>query len=242
MGMPLTLASSWVPQPTDRYMTVAVIPADCPVTVSHWPPARSTSSALAVGGAGLEPRRRPPNTPAAMISAAATARLALHQRRRRGAPPSGPARWRAAHVAARRSAAARPAASAPPWGGSSAASAMASSADTRASRAGSAGQPGELVPAVPAGGQVLVHQRALGRVDGAKHVDAERQPRLRAVHRPVELRCRPSDSVMAPVPVPEEPASAPSARSTYATSRFPPVFPGWPPPRRPSSLGSRSRR
>ena len=35
--MPLTFAASWVPQPIGRYITVAVMPCDCPVTVCHGP-------------------------------------------------------------------------------------------------------------------------------------------------------------------------------------------------------------
>jgi len=48
---------------------------------------------------------------------------------------------------------------------------------------GQAGQAGQLVAAVPAGREVVLHERALGWVDRAQHVDAERDPGLRAFHR-----------------------------------------------------------
>ena len=181
-GMPLTFAASWVPQPIERYITVAVMPCDCPVTVCHGPAggAGELGARLTRSAAGSSPSRRPPNTPAAMISAAATPRLASRQRRRRRR-----AAVRSMHGGQQLTrrlglpwpTAARLAALA--GGPSLAASAMASSAATRASRAGSPASPASSSRQSRQVGQVAVYQRALGRVDGAEHVDAERQPGLR---------------------------------------------------------------
>src|SRR6516162_2400663 len=46
---------------------------------------------------------------------------------------------------------------------------------------GQAGQAGQLIAAVPAGGQVGIDQPALGGVDGTQYVDAKRWPGLGAI-------------------------------------------------------------
>ena len=157
---------------------------DFPVTVSIGPLAGplyrpDCDDAALVSGAGLDPSRRPPNTPAAMTSAAATPRLASRQRRRRrraavrsSTVASSSRGGSGASLGRRRER---------PVGGRERDGLFRRDAGEQGRQAGQAGQ---LVPAVAAGRQVRVHLRALGRVDGAEYVDAERYPRLRAVHGP----------------------------------------------------------